>query len=101
MNNGVEESPPSPDEADGESSRELFTNLEGANVGFKHWHPVSVTANGNKLAGQGEMGGVWEWTSSPLEKHEGFLPSTLYPAYTGTHIPAPSQFIHAKANLYS
>jgi formylglycine-generating enzyme required for sulfatase activity len=52
-------------------------------VGFKHWHPVAVTANGNKLAGLSEMGGVWEWTSSPLVKHEGFEPMPLYPAYTG------------------
>lgn len=28
------------------------------------------------------MGGVWEWTSSPLSKHEGFEPMALYPAYT-------------------
>jgi formylglycine-generating enzyme required for sulfatase activity len=66
-----------------EGSQELFADLTGANVGFKHWHPVAVTANGNKLAGQSEMGGVWEWTSSPLEKHEGFEPMKLYPAYTG------------------
>jgi hypothetical protein len=67
----------------GESSQELFANLKGANVGFNNWHPVAVTANGNKLAGQGGMGGVWEWTSSVLEKHEGFEPMKLYPAYTG------------------
>jgi formylglycine-generating enzyme required for sulfatase activity len=52
-------------------------------VGFKHWHPVAVTADGDKLAGQGEMGGVWEWTSSVLERHEGFREMELYPAYTG------------------
>lgn len=83
-NNGVQESPPSQPFQNGGGSRELFTNLDGANVGFKHWHPVSVTANGNKLAGQSDMGGVWEWTSSPLTKHEGFEPMPLYPAYTGT-----------------
>lgn len=52
-------------------------------MGFKHWHPVAVTADGDKLAGQGEMGGVWEWTSSVLERHEGFREMELYPAYTG------------------
>ena len=83
VNEGVEESPPSRPSQNGGSSQELFANLAGANVGFKHWHPVPVTANGNKLAGQGDMGGVWEWTSSPLEKHEGFEPMPLYPAYTG------------------
>jgi formylglycine-generating enzyme required for sulfatase activity len=83
VNNGVEETPPSRDATNGESSCELFTDLEGANVGFKHWHPVAVTANGSKLAGQGEMGGVWEWTSSVLAKHENFEPTPLYPGYTG------------------
>ena len=85
INDGVEESPPPRALKNGGSSRELFTNLAGANVGFKHWHPVSVTANGNKLAGQADMGGVWEWTSSQLEKHEGFEPMQLYPAYTGLY----------------
>ncbi|KAI9649697.1 hypothetical protein NHQ30_002278 [Ciborinia camelliae] len=83
INEGVEETPPSQPSQIGESSQELFTNLEGANVGFKNWHPISVTAGGNKLAGQADMGGVWEWTSSPLSQHEGFEPMKLYPAYTG------------------
>lgn len=83
MNNGVEESPPSRPSINVKSSNELFTDLQGANVGFAHWHPVSVAGNGNRLAGQADMGGVWEWTSSTLEKHEGFEPMSLYPAYTG------------------
>jgi len=82
LNDGVEETPPSRPSVNGESSRELFANLESSNVGFTHWHPVAVTANGNKLAGQGEMGGVWEWTSSPLSKWEGFEAMPLYPGYT-------------------
>ena len=83
VNNGVEESPPSRGSYTGRSSAELFANLTGANVGFKNWHPVAVTANGGRLGGQGDMGGVWEWTSSPLVKHEGFEPMPLYPGYTG------------------
>ncbi|KAL5344274.1 hypothetical protein ACLOAV_010778 [Pseudogymnoascus australis] len=83
INNGVEESPPLFDPFDdGEGPRELFISLQGANVGFKNWHPVAVTADGNKLSGQGELGGVWEWTKSVLERHEGFEPMRLYPAYT-------------------
>ena len=83
INDGVEESPPSRALQVSGGSQELFASLKGANVGFTHWHPVPVTANGNKLAGQSEMGGVWEWTSTPLSKHEGFEPMPLYPAYTG------------------
>ncbi|KAB5572344.1 C-type lectin protein [Coniochaeta sp. 2T2.1] len=85
--NGVEETPPShPAAVDGEvsslSHEDLFLDLDGGNVGFQHWHPVPVTANGNRLAGQSEMGGVWEWTSSPLEKWDGFEPMSIYPGYT-------------------
>lgn len=83
VNDGVEETPPSRASAGDGSSQELFVELSNANVGFKHWHPIAVTAKGHKLAGQAEMGGVWEWTSSPLVKHEGFEPMPLYPAYTG------------------
>ncbi|RDW69485.1 hypothetical protein BP6252_08505 [Coleophoma cylindrospora] len=82
LNDGVEESPPFPSSQAKKGSSELFANLEGANIGFKNWHPVAVTGNGNKLAGQAEMGGVWEWTSSPLANYEGFEPMSLYPAYT-------------------
>lgn len=81
----MEETPPSRGpgiNGDGEH-RELFADLDGANIGFQHWHPVPVTGNGNRLCGQGEMGGVWEWTSSPLRKWDEFEPMPLYPAYTG------------------
>ena len=83
INNGVEETPPSRSSHTSGDSQELFTNLDGANVGFKHWHPTAVTGNGKHLAGQSDMGGVWEWTSSPLSRYEGFEPMKLYPAYTG------------------
>ena len=90
VNEGVEETPPSKHSVNGCSSaaagpdpNELFVNLGEANVGFKHWHPMSVTQHGGKLAGLGEMGGLWEWTSSALEKVNGFEPMKLYPAYSG------------------
>jgi L-histidine Nalpha-methyltransferase / hercynylcysteine S-oxide synthase len=89
VNDGVEETPPSngvlhhsSSTAARPSPSDLFVNLKDANVGFKHWHPVPVTTH-DKLAGQGETGGVWEWTSTVLEKHEGFEPMELYPGYTG------------------
>ncbi|KAK3677933.1 hypothetical protein LTR78_002028 [Recurvomyces mirabilis] len=88
VNDGVEETPPSQPSVNGfragnsPDPNELYVNLDEANVGFKHWHPVSVTQNGDRLAGQGEMGGLWEWTSSALERQEGFMPMKLYPAYS-------------------
>ncbi|KAI1823114.1 DUF323 domain protein [Xylaria intraflava] len=91
VNDGVEETPPSPpdtsslvdeDTAWPRAQDGLFIDLAGANIGFQNWHPVAVTARGDRLAGQAELGGVWEWTSSPLRKHEGFEPMALYPLYT-------------------
>ena len=92
MNEGVEETPPSKAAHPASSSdaaashqhpSQLFADLGDANVGFKHWHPMPVTQNGRKLCGLAEMGGLWEWTSSALEKVEGFEPMKLYPAYSG------------------
>ncbi|PGH11748.1 hypothetical protein AJ80_07009 [Polytolypa hystricis UAMH7299] len=62
----------------------VYIDLDGnnCNVGFKRWHPTPVTHTGNRLSGQAEFGGVWEWTSSPLKPHEGFKAMELYPGYT-------------------
>ncbi|KAF9253346.1 hypothetical protein DTO013E5_266 [Penicillium roqueforti] len=60
----------------------IFRDLTGCNVGFQNWHPVPVTPNGDRLAGQSEMGGVWEWTSTPLKPHDGFKSMDIYPGYT-------------------
>ncbi|EFR02392.1 meiotically up-regulated 158 protein [Nannizzia gypsea CBS 118893] len=62
--------------------KSVYVDLDDCNVGFNHWHPTSVTQNGDKLSGQGNFGGVWEWTSSTLETHDGFKAMDLYPAYT-------------------
>ena len=67
----------------------VYIDLDGCNVGFKHWHPSSVTHKGNQLCGRGEIGGVWEWTSSPLTTHDGFEPMEIYPGYTGNATPYP------------
>ena len=91
INDGVEETPPSRPLTNGFSNtvsdpldpRNLFIDLGEANVGFKHWHPESVVEKGGQLCGQSDLGGVWEWTSTVLEKHEGFAPMELYPGYTG------------------
>lgn len=95
-NEGVEETPPAARLAEPTnggpiplSASTTFVDLSSANVGFKHWNPISVTGSANKLAGQAEMGGVWEWTSSPLEKQKGFEPMELYPAYSGESCGKP------------
>ncbi|CAI6091320.1 unnamed protein product, partial [Clonostachys chloroleuca] len=92
VNNGVQETPPpSPPLSldDGEAKRPssavenpLFTDLNSCNVGFRNWHPTPVTPHGARLAGQSDLGGVWEWTSTPLSPQPGFEPTRLYPLYT-------------------
>ncbi|KAH7043215.1 C-type lectin protein [Macrophomina phaseolina] len=95
VNDGVEESPPSngsrnhpngasntPSPSSPPNPRELFIDLNGTNVGLKHWHPTPVTQNGGRLSGQSDLGGAWEWTSTVLEPHEGFKAMDLYPGYT-------------------
>ncbi|KAL4903802.1 hypothetical protein BDW74DRAFT_155441 [Aspergillus multicolor] len=74
------------------SSPPVFVDLTDCNVGFKNWHPTPVIQNGDKLAGHAEFGGVWEWTSSPLEPHEGFKAMEIYPGYT-------SDFFDGKHNI--
>lgn len=87
-NDGVEETPPSHPSlpvagAKASTSRErLFTDLKGCNVGFKHWHPTPVSGDGGRLRGQGDTGGLWEWTSTPFAAHDGFQPMALYPGYS-------------------
>ena len=87
VNDGVEESPPSNDQQSSSMGHsgdpsEQFISLKGCNVGFQHWHPTSIVEKGNKLCGQAETGGLWEWTSTPLSKHPGYKPMPLYPAYS-------------------
>ncbi|KAL3477005.1 hypothetical protein BJX99DRAFT_133996 [Aspergillus californicus] len=74
------------------ASSPVFVDLAGCNVGFKHWHPTPVIQNGDKLAGHGEFGGVWEWTSTPLAEHDGFKAMEIYPGYT-------SDFFDGKHNI--
>ncbi|KAI0345952.1 DUF323 domain-containing protein [Trametopsis cervina] len=54
----------------------------GANVGFRNWHPVPATTGLENRGGIGHNGGVWEWTSTVFDRHEGFTPSKLYPGYS-------------------
>ena len=65
------------------SQMPVFVELDGSNVAFDHWHPCPVTPNGDKLAGQGELGGVWEWTSTAFMPHRGFKAMEAYPGYSG------------------
>lgn len=64
------------------SEPDLFVDLTGSNIGFKNFHPVPVTSERDLVGGIAPMGGAWEWTSTILEKWEGFETMPEYPAYT-------------------
>ncbi|EXJ76804.1 uncharacterized protein A1O5_01312 [Cladophialophora psammophila CBS 110553] len=91
-NDGVQETPPSSQWSNGVVNgsakgplldpKELFIELGDRNVAFRHWHPMPVTGHGDRLCGQSDLGGLWEWTSTPLAPHEGFKAMDLYPGYT-------------------
>ena len=38
-----------------------------------------ATAGGEKDGGRGSNGGIWEWTSTVLDTHEGFEGTTIFP----------------------
>ncbi|KAF8635186.1 hypothetical protein AX17_003962 [Amanita inopinata Kibby_2008] len=54
----------------------------GANVGFRHWHPTPATTGLDDYQGRGSNGGVWEWTSTVFDTHEGLSPTKLFVGYS-------------------
>ena len=53
---------------------------EGANTGFRHWHPLPATAGVAEVGrGRGCNGGVWEWTATVLDAHPGFVGTEIFP----------------------
>ncbi|KAF3157371.1 hypothetical protein TWF225_008485 [Orbilia oligospora] len=66
------------EKADESGTNDMFANMVGANVSFRRWHPTSVLG---KICGRGDSG-AWEWSSTVLEKWDGFKAMELYPEYT-------------------
>ncbi|KAJ3786335.1 C-type lectin protein [Lentinula aff. detonsa] len=54
----------------------------GGDSGFRNWHPVCPTTGPNSPSGKGTNGGVWEWTSTPFQGHEGFVGTNLFTGYS-------------------
>jgi L-histidine Nalpha-methyltransferase / hercynylcysteine S-oxide synthase len=85
--NGVHQTPPQDAslKAAGGSApnpNDIFLDLAGCNVGLQQWTPSPVTGEGSRLRGQGDLGGLWEWTSTPLAAFDGYKPMDLYPGYS-------------------
>ncbi|KAJ7128981.1 DUF323 domain-containing protein [Mycena crocata] len=54
----------------------------GANIGFRNWHPVPATTGINSEGGRGSNGGIWEWTTTLFDTHEGLVPTNLFQGYS-------------------
>lgn len=54
----------------------------GANIAFRNWHPVPATTGLDRDGGKGSNGGIWEWTSTMFDTHEGLVPTKLFPGYS-------------------
>ncbi len=52
---------------------------QGANTGFRHWHPLPATAGLDVDGGRGSNGGAWEWTATALDTHPGFEGTEIFP----------------------
>ncbi|CAH7669340.1 hypothetical protein PPACK8108_LOCUS3945, partial [Phakopsora pachyrhizi] len=68
--------------------REETTDPDGNSwrcSGLKDWHPVpprKPIKENNEWFSFGNSGGVWEWTQTQFEPHEGFVASSNYPGYS-------------------
>ncbi|KAI0640552.1 C-type lectin protein [Trametes meyenii] len=65
---------------------------EGANTGFRHWHPLPATAGADGCA-RGSNGGVWEWTATVLDAHEGFAGTGIFPGYSSDFFDGKHQVV--------
>ena len=52
--------------------------------------PHCSATTGGKDGAEGHNGGVFEWTSTALAEHDGFITSQLYPGSVLSHVRAVS-----------
>ena len=64
---------------DDQASRGEVQTLAG--WGFQRWWPEPPSLGNPARNLAPHNGGVWEWSSTLLNKHDGFQSSTLYPGY--------------------
>ncbi|KAJ7690691.1 C-type lectin protein [Mycena rosella] len=65
----------------------------GANIGFRNWHPVPSSAGMDSEGGRGSNGGVWEWTTSLFDNHDGLVPTDLFVGYSADFFDTKHQTV--------
>jgi formylglycine-generating enzyme required for sulfatase activity len=71
--------------SEAEFHRAAATAGISSNADFRHWDPISVTADdvaGNNGSPQQLVGNGWEWTSTVFAPFPGFQPFPFYPNYS-------------------
>ncbi|KAI0314513.1 C-type lectin protein [Amylostereum chailletii] len=67
---------------------------EGGNVGFRRWHPIPATADVREgKVVRGTNGGVWEWTATAFDTHEGFEPTGIFSGYSSDFFDGKHQVV--------
>lgn len=52
-----------------------------------------ATAGTDENGGRGSNGGVWEWSSTLLDTHEGFEGTTIFPGYSSDFFDTKHQVV--------
>ncbi|KAK7057481.1 C-type lectin protein [Favolaschia claudopus] len=64
----------------------------GANTGFRNWHRAATTGSGSE-GGKGTNGGVWEWTTTLFDTHDGLVPTNLFTGYSTDFFDTKHQIV--------
>jgi len=54
---------------------------------------IRATAGGEETDGRGSNGGVWEWTSTVFDRHDGFEGTTIFPGYSSDFFDGKHQVV--------
>jgi hypothetical protein len=53
----------------------------------------SFRASGPDFGGKGSNGGVWEWTSTVFDAHDGFVGTGIFPGYSSDFFDGKHQTV--------
>ena len=60
---------------------------------FTHDSNRSATTGLDARSGKGSNGGVWEWSSTVLDTHDGFAGTTIFPGYSSDFFDTKHQVV--------
>ncbi|KAG9023966.1 hypothetical protein FS842_005595 [Serendipita sp. 407] len=67
---------------DDQNSRGIVNGYNNAGWGYQRWWPEPSSLGTPERNEAPHNGGVWEWTSTVMDHHEGYKSSVLYPGYS-------------------